>query len=136
MRARAIAIAATGILGTATAAVIARQLIKRRRLAAEGVPKYDDDTIDAILVVEDTLGEIYDYTEMAAGLPPQAQPLDERAQGQGENWFEALHEQAVEYGPEPEEVLVFFEEVEVEPASDVVRDSPPADRGSGGPRGA
>lgn len=130
MRARALAIGA-GILGTVAAAVIARQLIRRRRLAAEA-PKFDDP-IDAILVVEDTLGEIYDYTEMAAGLPPRAQP-DDRAQAHGENWFEALHEQAVEYGPEPEEVLVFFEDVEPEAPAEA-RDTPPADRGSGGPRG-
>ncbi len=136
MRLRAI----VAILGAAAAAVIAGQLIQRRRLAAKAQPQpFDQEPIDAILVVEDftDLGEIYDLNEMPGGIPAQAvAAYDDRAQAHGETWTEALQEQAIELGPELEHVLVFLDETELELDVDPTDDRPIADLGSGGPRGA
>ena len=60
---------------------------------------------------------------------------DDRAQAHGENWIEALQEDAVEYGPEPEAVLVFLDEADLDSPPSDNRDRPVADRGSAGPRG-
>ncbi|MBA2541335.1 MAG: hypothetical protein H0V17_16965 [Deltaproteobacteria bacterium] len=120
--------------------MIAGQLIQRRRLAAKAQPQpFDQEPIDAILVVEDftDLGEIYDLNEMPGGIPAQAvAAYDDRAQAHGETWTEALQEQAIELGPELEHVLVFLDETELELDVDPTDDRPIADLGSGGPRGA
>ncbi len=62
-------------------------------------------------------------------------PDDDRAQAHGENWVEALQEDAVEFGPEPESVLVFLDEADLDSPPTDNRDRPVADRGSAGPRG-
>ncbi len=129
---------AAGILGTAAAALIARELIRRsRRLEAQAESqRFAEEPIDAVLVVEDyvDISELYELNEMPGILPLEAQSLDDRAQAHGENWVEALQEQVIEYGTDPEAVLVFIDESESGPVSDTL-DLPVADRGSGGPRG-
>lgn len=67
--------------------------------------------------------------------PQTAHLDDDRAQAHGENWVEALQEDSIEYGPEPESVLVFLDEADLETQPTDTRDRPIADRGSAGPRG-
>ncbi|HEY4242761.1 MAG TPA: hypothetical protein VGM88_23255 [Kofleriaceae bacterium] len=63
-------------------------------------------------------------------------PDDDEAQGEGQNWLEALEEVSVEGGPEPEgEVEVVDEDDITKPHSIEAQDRPLADRGSAGPRG-
>ncbi len=170
MRARTIVSVAV-IAGGAIAALLTRQLLRRRRNREAANSLDGDEPIEAILVYDDSvdLDDLDDLTARAdAAVIAQAElvvdPMlvmttveevtdpsvldsgelyysqrahldDDRAQAHGENWIEALQEESVEYGPEPESVLVFLDEAEFDSAPTETRDRPIADRGSAGPRG-
>jgi hypothetical protein len=63
---------------------------------------------------------------------------DEQTMDEGQNWVEALESSAIENGAEPEEELddiVDDEDIYAAPHAGDSRDTPVADRGSGGPGG-
>jgi hypothetical protein len=64
-------------------------------------------------------------------------PDDRDAFDRGENWLEALEQEAAETGPAPEHELDLVDDSDPRPAhpSTDFRDRPKADRGSGGPGG-
>jgi len=62
-------------------------------------------------------------------------PDDDAAFDEGQNWIEALETSAVEYGAEPEEELDVVDDMDTAPHPSDMRDTPVADRGSGGPAG-
>lgn len=145
MRARLLAPIAAVLFGGAVAALLTRQLLRRRRnlRAANGFA--DQAPLEAILVYDDsvevdTLAELADVTVhdsselYAVPLAQQDVHLDDdRAQALGENMFEALEEEAIENGLAPEASL-FLDEDDLDPPTDL-RDRPIADFGAGGPRG-
>jgi hypothetical protein len=167
MRARVLALAA-GVVGSAAAIFITRQL-KRRARDREAQKSFQEEPVDAVLIVEeyfdtDALGDV--DTMVALGEQPGVEPGlsqldvaemygsagdtgelygvhtmrgvdtehpdDDRAQAHGENWVEALQESAIENGPEPEAILVFLDEADLDTPPSDNRDRPVADRGSGG----
>ena len=82
--------------------------------------------------VEDT-GELYGvHTPIAVD---NRIPDDDAAFDEGQNWIEALETSAVEYGAEPEEELDVVDDMDTAPHPSDMRDTPVADRGSGGPAG-
>lgn len=90
-------------------------------------------TIDAANVSVDETGELYGvHTPRAVDrdLPDGDVSFDE-----GQNWLEALETSSVEFGAEPEEDLDVVDEVDMAPHPSDTRDTPVADRGSGGPGG-
>ena len=91
-------------------------------------------TIDAQNVSVDATGELYGvHTPYAANteLPDGDASFDE-----GQNWIEALETSAVEYGAAPEEEVDIVDDSDTAPHSrTLTRDTPVADRGSGGPGG-
>lgn len=63
-------------------------------------------------------------------------PDDDRAElAGGQNWIEALETSAIEYGAEPEHDLDVVDDQDTPPHPSDTRDTPVADRGSGGPGG-
>jgi hypothetical protein len=65
-------------------------------------------------------------------------PDDDQAYAEGQNWIEALQTSAIENGAEPERALddiVDDQDVLRPPHASDTRDTPVADRGSGGPGG-
>jgi hypothetical protein len=135
MRARIIAIAA-GVVGSVAAAVLARRLLRRAKRVEEA-KAVCEEPFEGVLLVEDILdlGEIYDFEEAVTAAPGPTPVFEDRAQAHGENWVEALQEQVIEEGFDPDAVLVFIDESEPEPPTET-SERPVADRGSAGPRGA
>ena len=90
-------------------------------------------TIDAQNVSVDDTGELYGvHTPHAAN----TDLMDDRtAFDEGQNWIEALETSAAEYGAEPEEELDVVDDMDTAPHPSDMRDTPVADRGSGGPAG-
>lgn len=64
-------------------------------------------------------------------------PDDDQAQAEGENWLEHLETTSAELGPEPEHAIDVIDDSDPHPGhhKTATRDTPVADRGSGGPRG-
>ncbi len=144
MRARILAPLAL-LLGGAVAVLLTRQLLRRRRnLRAAGLRSIGEP-VEAILIYDDgidvdMLAELGDISVHDSGelynipLAQQGVHLDaDRAQALGENMFEALEEDAIENGLEPEASL-FIDDDNLDLPTDL-RDRPVADFGSGGPRG-
>jgi hypothetical protein len=90
-------------------------------------------TLDAQDVAVDETGELYGvHTPRAVD---NSLPDDRAAFDEGQNWIEALETSAVEYGAEPEQELDVIDDQDVPPHPSDMRDTPVADRGSGGPGG-
>lgn len=90
-------------------------------------------TLDAQDVAVEETGELYGvHTPHAVD---NTIPDDRAAFDEGQNWIEALETSAVEYGAEPEEELDVVDDQDVPPHPSDTRDTPVADRGSGGPAG-
>ena len=90
-------------------------------------------TIDAQNVSVDETGELYGvHTPRAVdnGLADDDVAFDE-----GQNWLEALETSAAEYGAAPEQELDIVDDMDTAPHPSDMRDTPVADRGSGGPAG-
>lgn len=99
---------------------------------ADVPPRSELDEIEAL--VHGT-GELYGmHTPPAVDREP---PEDRVAAERGESWIEALEELSVENGPEPEHELNVIDDEDVDrpPHASDARDTPVADRGSGGPGG-
>lgn len=98
-----------------------------------------DPAIVQTSAFEDEITGPHDAGDLYGVHTPKAQQTvhldDDRAQALGENWVEALEEDAIEYGAEPEQTLVFLDEDDLETPPTDTRDIPVADRGSAGPRG-
>lgn len=134
------------VLVGAVAVLLTRQLLRRRRnLRAASLRTIEP--VEAILVYDegidvDMLSEIGDITAHDSSelypVPLARQDVhldDDRAQALGENMFEALEEEAIENGLEPEASLFLDEnDDDLDPPTDL-RDRPVADFGSGGSRG-
>lgn len=90
-------------------------------------------TLDAQDVAVEETGELYGvYTPPAVD---NTIPEDRVAFDEGQNWIEALETSAIEYGAEPEHELDVVDEADRPPHPSDKRDTPVADRGSGGPGG-
>ncbi|MBA3503610.1 MAG: hypothetical protein M4D80_39950 [Myxococcota bacterium] len=90
-------------------------------------------TIDAATVSMDETGELYGvHTPRSVD---NVLPDDLIAMDEGQNWIEALETSAAEYGAEPERELDILDEQDLAPHPSDTRDTPVADRGSGGPAG-
>jgi hypothetical protein len=89
--------------------------------------------IDAADVSLEETGELYGvHTPRAV----DHDLLDNDASfAEGQNWIEALETSSVEYGAEPEADLDIVDDMDVAPHPSDMRDTPVADRGSGGPAG-
>lgn len=130
MRARIVVPLVAVLFGGAVAALLTRQLLRRRRnlQAANGFA--GQEPLEAILVYDesvdvDTLAELADDSGERDVVPLAQQDVhldDDRAQALDANMFE------------PEGMLVFLDEADLDPPTDL-RDHPIADFGAGGPRG-
>jgi hypothetical protein len=90
-------------------------------------------SIDAATVSMDETGELYGvHTPRAVD---NTLPDDVTAMDEGQNWIEALETSAAEYGAEPERELDVLDDQDLAPHPSDMRDTPVADRGSGGPGG-
>jgi hypothetical protein len=90
-------------------------------------------TLDAQDVAVEETGELYGVRTphaVARDLPDDRAAFDE-----GQNWIEALETSAAEYGAEPEQELDVVDDMDTAPHPSDTRDTPVADRGSGGPGG-
>lgn len=90
-------------------------------------------TIDAQNVSVDDTGELYGvHTPYAVD---NSLADDNAAFDEGQNWLEALETSAAEYGAAPEQELDVVDDMDTAPHRSDKRDTPVADRGSGGPSG-
>lgn len=83
--------------------------------------------------VEEDTGELYGVPTPVA--VDRAIPDDDAAFDEGQNWIEALETSSIEYGTEPEAELDVVDDIDAAPHPSDMRDTPVADRGSGGPAG-
>ena len=91
----------------------------------------DLDAIQGSITSDD--GELYGvYTPRAVD---RNLPDGDSSYEAGENWIEALQASAVENGAEPETEIDVVDDAYDPPHPSDTRDTPVADRGSGGPRG-
>ena len=91
----------------------------------------DLDAIQGSITSDD--GELYGvYTPRAVD---RNLPDGDSSYETGENWIEALQASAVENGAEPEREIDVADDLFDPPHPSDTRDTPVADRGSGGPRG-
>lgn len=90
-------------------------------------------TIDAQNVAVEETGELYGVHTVPA--VDHTLPEDRESFEEGQNWLEALETSAVEYGAEPEHEIDVVDDMDTAPHPSDTRDTPVADRGSGGPGG-
>ncbi len=121
------------VLGGAVAVFLTRQLLRRRRnLRAASLRLLEP--VEAILVHDEGIDLDADELYTVPRAQQDVHLDDDRAQALGENMFEALEEEAIENGLEPEVSLFLDDGDDLDPPTDL-RDRPVADFGSGGPRG-
>jgi hypothetical protein len=157
MRARSLTLGLVGglvaVAGLGVAAAVLLPRLRRRFStppAAEEEVAIDEELVDIpeeVLVADpDELvtevvvvppikdsGELYGSHTIPAS--DRSHPDDDQAQAVGENWIEALAEDAVEGGPLPEQQLDFTDLDDIEHPNTETKDQPIADKGSAGPRG-
>lgn len=92
-----------------------------------------ETTLDADDVAVEETGELYGVRTGHAF--DNTIPDNQAAFDEGQNWIEALETSAVEYGAEPEQEIDVVDEQDRPPHPSDMRDTPVADRGSGGPGG-
>ncbi|MGE0398518.1 MAG: hypothetical protein AB7T06_17560 [Kofleriaceae bacterium] len=88
--------------------------------------------------VNETVADVGDlYGVHTAPAEDKTHPDDDTAMREGQNWLEALQTDAVEGGTEPEREIEMADDAEIDrpPHASDTRDTPVADRGSGGPAG-
>lgn len=88
--------------------------------------------------VDETIADIGDlYGVHTAQAEDVTHPDDDVAMREGQNWLEALQTNSVEGGPLPEHEVESGDDAELAraPHASDMRDTPVADRGSGGPAG-
>jgi len=90
-------------------------------------------TVDAVDRSAHDVGDLYGgHTPRAV----ESQHLDgDRSFDEGQNWLESLETDAAEFGPEPEKPMDFYDEQDGGNHQGDMKDTPVADRGSGGPGG-
>jgi hypothetical protein len=89
--------------------------------------------IDAAEVSLEETGELYGvHTPRAVDRDLRD---DDASFDDGQNWLESLETSSVEYGAEPETELDVVDDMDAAPHPTDTRDTPVADRGSGGPGG-
>ena len=94
-----------------------------------------ETTLDTVNETVADIGDLYGiHTPVAED---KTHLDDDTAMNEGQNWLEALQTDSVEGGTEPERELDMVDDAEVDrpPHSSDTRDTPVADRGSGGPAG-
>ena len=93
-----------------------------------------ETTIDAQNDAALETGELYGVHTASAAAHAQLDDGDDSFDD-GQNWLEALETSAVEYGAEPEHEIDVIDDMDTAPHPSDTRDTPVADRGSGGPGG-
>jgi hypothetical protein len=90
-------------------------------------------TLDAMERSAHDVGDLYGgHTPRAV----ESEHLDgDRSFDEGQNWLESLETDAAEFGAEPERPIDFYDEQDKGSHQGDMKDTPVADRGSGGPGG-
>jgi hypothetical protein len=94
-----------------------------------------ETTLDTVNETVADIGDLYGVHTSRA--EDTTHPDDDVAMREGQNWIEALQTDAVEGGPLPEREVESGDDADLDrsPHSSDTRDTPVADRGSGGPAG-
>lgn len=94
-----------------------------------------ETTLDTVNETLADTGDLYGIHTPPA--EDKTHPDDDVAMRDGQNWLEALQTDSVEGGTEPERELDMVDDADIDraPHASDTRDTPVADRGSGGPAG-